>query len=78
MLLKLEEFYKQINLQEGFFYKELEKYLFYQLKKQMVEREKEKTYMDSLYQQEERNSSLIVLSEEMMEVKEKLACKDLL
>jgi len=37
MALKLEEFYKDIDLREGFFYEELVKDLVYQLKKQMEE-----------------------------------------
>ena len=37
MALKLEEFYEDIDLREGFFYKELVKDLVYQLEKQVEE-----------------------------------------
>jgi len=37
MALKLEEFYEDIDLREGFFYEELVKDLVYQLEKQVEE-----------------------------------------
>ena len=46
------------------------KSLIYQLEKQIAEEKKEKKYPNSFYQQEERNSSLVVLAREVIGVEE--------
>lgn len=73
MPLKLEEFYKDINLQEGFFYEELVKDVAYQLEKQMADRQENYGYS----QIDRQKSPLAVLAEEIADSEELKAHENL-